>query len=200
MSRLLLTKASLTRQKTLLRTYGDVLPSLDLKRRQLGEERARARAELQQAQARAEGLRQEIGRSLPMLANDAIDLDSLVRLASVPLEEENLMGTRLPKLGPLQFAIQPYGLLTKPFWVDRLVEQLRQAIECRLRIEVGQRRVALLDQAERTVTQRYNLFEKVLIPRTRSMIKRISIHLADAERAAVVNSKIAKAKKEAVAP
>ncbi len=200
MSRLLLTKASLTRQKTLLRTYGDVLPSLDLKRRQLGEERARARAELQQAQARAEALRQEIGRSLPMLANDAIDLDALVRLKAVPLEEENLMGTRLPKLGPLAFELQPYGLLTKPFWVDRLVDQLRQAIECRLRILVGQRRVALLDQAERTVTQRYNLFEKVLIPRTRSTIKRISIHLADAERAAVVNSKIAKAKKERVAP
>ncbi|MFY8150006.1 MAG: V-type ATP synthase subunit D [Prochlorococcaceae cyanobacterium] len=199
MSRLLLTKASLTHQKALLRTYGEVLPSLDLKRRQLGEERARARAALEEARGRVAALTQEIGRSLPMLANDAIDLDALVRLSHVELDEENLMGTRLPRLQSLEFSVQPYGLLTKPFWVDRLVVLLRQAIEFRLRLSVAQRRVALLDQAERTVTQRYNLFEKVLIPRTKATIKKISIHLADTERAAVVNSKIAKRKKEAVA-
>jgi len=38
-----------------------------------------------------------------------------------------------------------------------------------------------------------NLFEKVLIPQARENISRIQIHLADAERAAVVRSKIMKA-------
>ena len=46
----------------------------------------------------------------------------------------------------------------------------------------------------RKVTQRVNLFEKVLIPRTREQIRRIRIYLSDAERAAVVRSKIAKRK------
>jgi V/A-type H+-transporting ATPase subunit D len=55
----------------------------------------------------------------------------------------------------------------------------------------------LLDDAVHKVTQRVNLFEKVLIPRTREHIRRIRIYLADAERAAVVRSKIAKRKRAA---
>ena len=49
--------------------------------------------------------------------------------------------------------------------------------------------------AVRKVTQRVNLFDKVLIPRARKHIERIRIHLSDAERAAVVRSKIAKGKR-----
>jgi len=50
--------------------------------------------------------------------------------------------------------------------------------------------------AERVATQRFNLFEKVLTPQTEANIKKIKIYLSDAERAAVVNSKIAKKKKQ----
>ena len=42
------------------------------------------------------------------------------------------------------------------------------------------------------MTQRTNLFEKILIPRARENIRKIQIHLADADRAAVVRSKITK--------
>jgi V/A-type H+-transporting ATPase subunit D len=69
-------------------------------------------------------------------------------------------------------------------------------MEQTIRIQVARRRVDALEQAERIVTQRYNLFDKVLIPRARQNIRNISIYLADAERAGVVNSKIAKRKKE----
>jgi V/A-type H+/Na+-transporting ATPase subunit D len=44
------------------------------------------------------------------------------------------------------------------------------------------------------VTQRVNLFEKVLIPRTQAHIRKIQIFLGDAERAGVVTAKLAKAK------
>ena len=49
--------------------------------------------------------------------------------------------------------------------------------------------------AVRRVSQRVNLFEKVLIPNARRDIARIQIFLSDVERAAVVTSKIAKAKR-----
>jgi V/A-type H+-transporting ATPase subunit D len=45
------------------------------------------------------------------------------------------------------------------------------------------------------VSQRVNLFEKVLIPDAKGDIARIQIFLSDVERAAVVTSKIAKAKR-----
>jgi V/A-type H+-transporting ATPase subunit D len=53
--------------------------------------------------------------------------------------------------------------------------------------------------AVRRITQRVNLFEKVLIPQTRENIRRINVYLGDAERAAVVGAKIAKRKREAEA-
>ena len=66
----------------------------------------------------------------------------------------------------------------------------------RLRIEhqVSLRRVEMLEVAARRITQRVNLFEKVLIPRAQDNIRRISIFLSDQERAAVVRSKISKGK------
>jgi V/A-type H+/Na+-transporting ATPase subunit D len=56
--------------------------------------------------------------------------------------------------------------------------------------------VTLLDAAVTKVAQRVNLFDKVLVPRANANIRRIDIALGDLERAAVVNSKIAKRKKE----
>ena len=46
----------------------------------------------------------------------------------------------------------------------------------------------------RTITQRVNLFSKVLIPRAEENIKRIGLFLSDQERAGVVRSKLSKQK------
>ncbi|CAK6692479.1 V-type ATP synthase subunit D [Synechococcus sp. CBW1107] len=203
MSRLSLTKASLSRQKGLLKTYHDVLPSLDLKRRQLSAEREAARHQLEEAQTRAAAIEAEVGKSCPMLAHERIDLSDLVTITAVHQQEENLMGTRLPKLQGVDFRVTDYGLLSRPFWVDAVVGWLQEALRNQLQLQVAEQRLELLRQAERKVTQRFNLFDRVLIPRTRSNIRQITIYLADAERAGVVNSKIAKRKKErdiAVAP
>ncbi len=198
MSRLSLTKASLTRQKGLLKTYHDVLPSLDLKRRQLSAERDQASQSVKALVERLRFLEEDVGRVCPMLAHPEILLDGLVRLTDVRVGEENLMGTRLPRVDRVSVAVAEYGLLSLPFWVDRVVEFLKDALHTRIELQVAEQRLERLREAERTVTQRFNLFDKVLIPRTRGTIKRITIYLADAERAGVVNSKIAKRKKEKV--
>ena len=51
--------------------------------------------------------------------------------------------------------------------------------------------------AVRRVTQRVNLFDKVLIPTAKRDISRIRIFLSDIERSAVVTSKMAKGKRAA---
>ncbi len=134
------------------------------------------------------------GENRPMLANEEIDLGGLVRLADIRLAEENRLGVRLPVLEEVAFAERGYGLLARPHWVDAVVAKLKRAAELRLRIEVQRERVRRLEFAVRRTTQRVNLFEKVLIPTAQRHIRRIEIALADAERAAVVRSKIAKAK------
>ncbi|MBN2885759.1 MAG: V-type ATP synthase subunit D [Chromatiaceae bacterium] len=196
MARLSLSKSSLARQSRQLQTYERYLPSLDLKRKQLMADRARAREAQAATRAAIEALRAEVREDLPMLANEEIALDDLVRLRELRLGEENRMGTRLPVLLGVELDIRDYGCLSHPHWVDRLVLQLGRMLELQAELALQARRTALLDEAVRKVTQRVNLFEKVLIPRARANIKTIRIALSDAERAAVVRSKIAKGKRQ----
>ena len=86
-------------------------------------------------------------------------------------------------------------MLTVPFWVDKLVDGLEQIARLRILLQVHQARVAILGAAARKITQRVNLFEKVLIPQAESNIKKIGIVLSDQERASVVRSKLAKRKR-----
>ncbi|RDH84291.1 MAG: V-type ATP synthase subunit D [endosymbiont of Seepiophila jonesi] len=197
MARLALNKSSLTRQSQLLKGYRDFLPALDMKRRQLLAEQAKARAMRSSEQSQWDAVSPWINEQLPMLAYQAISLEGLVSIAGVSLGEESVMGVRLPLLESVEFKLADYPLLARPHWVDPLVEKLKQALEMRLRMQVAEQRLKLLEAEVRTITQRVNLFDKVLIPRTREQIRKIHIYLADEARAGVVRAKLAKRKKQA---
>jgi V/A-type H+-transporting ATPase subunit D len=194
MARLALNKSSLSKLSRQLGTFQRFLPSLDLKRKQLMAERARAQRALQHTGQQMDLLRERVAEQLPMLARRDIELSDLVRLKAIRLGEENVVGTRLPVLEAAELERREYGYLGMPQWVDRLSDELAHMLELQARLRVEQRRLALLEEAVRKVTQRVNLFEKVLIPRTKAHIRKIRIYLSDAERAAVVRSKIAKRK------
>ena len=105
---------------------------------------------------------------------------------------ENIVGVKLPILEDVQFAIFKYSMLAKPHWVDTLVDKLQQTAKLRIEVQVAAERVRELELAVRHITQRVNLFEKILIPTAKKNIQRIQIFLGDAERSAVVRSKLAK--------
>jgi V/A-type H+-transporting ATPase subunit D len=195
MAKVSLSKSSLSAQSQLLKSYQQFLPSLDLKRKQLMGERARIQAEQRDIAGEMDALRARVAESLPMLANREVDLNDLVRIDRLELGRENVMGTWLPTLADLHLEVHPYGYLAKPHWVEPVVAAVTEMARLRVRLLLAERRKELLERAVRTVTQRVNLFDKVLIPRTRDNIKRIRIALSDAERAAVVRSKIAKKKR-----
>lgn len=147
-------------------------------------------------------IRQQLGELDPLIANELlmlstqeVDLTDIVKVVGVQIVEENVVGTRLPKLEKVDIEVRQYALLGRPHWVERVVDALTTAVELRLKLQVAEQRQVLLNQAARKITQRVNLFDKVLIPRAQANIKKIQIYLSDAARAAVVNSKIAKRKK-----
>ncbi|MBF0189025.1 MAG: V-type ATP synthase subunit D [Magnetococcales bacterium] len=199
MARLPLNKTSLTRLTGQLRLYEEHLPSLDLKRRQLIQERNSARSTLQTLQEQSDTLPHRVAEELPMLAIPRIDLTGLVRVTRVALSEENLVGVRLPVLGEIHYAVSNYTLMATPHWIEQLVALLKEALSIRISLQIARERLHCLETAVRTTTQRVNLFERVLIPQTREAIRRIVIALSDAERAGVVRAKIAKSKREATA-
>jgi len=192
MGKLVLSKSGLQKQRENMRLYERVLPSLELKRMQLTSELKRARHALVDVQAETEKRLREVSEQLPMLADGETDLAGLVQVESVDIQEENVVGVRLPRLVGIQCRITDYAMLARPHWVDMLVAQLERMVTQKALVQVTADRVRLLEVASRKVTQRTNLFEKILIPRAKDNIRKIRIYLADADRASVVRSKITK--------
>ncbi len=194
MAKLKLSKQAMSEQQEQLKLYQRLLPSLDLKRRQLSVEVQKAEAEYAAAKAEVEALQNRIGEELPMLADPDFRLTDLVTLSGYEVSEQNVVGVRLPVLKTLKCEVADYLHLATPPWVDTLVNRLKQAIEQQIRAEIAAQRLEILRREVRRITQRVNLFDKVLIPTAKENIKRIRIYLDEAERSAVIISKLAKGK------
>jgi len=190
-----LSKSSLQQQRDRLRLFERFLPSLELKRQQLTAEYKKATAELADAEHAAASAGRSLTALLPLLGTSETKLSGLVRVRRVEVAEEDVLGLRLPTLRHVEFEITEYSLLATPAWLDDAVTCIREAATQRLRVRVYRERVARMEGAVRRVSQRVNLFEKVLIPGAQRDIARIRIFLSDVERSAVVTSKIAMGKR-----
>ena len=195
MAKLQLSKSSLSKESANLKTYQQFLPALDLKRQELMSQRAKAKQALTQRKIDLDKLTRTMADEIPMLSNDKVDLEGLVTVKVVDLETENIMGAHLPILKTVTVEIRKYSFLAKPHWVDGVAAKLKNLLTLQIQLQVDEQRLKLLESAVRTITQRVNLFDKVLIPRARKNIKKIKIYLSDVERAAVINAKLAKRKR-----
>ena len=195
-----LNKTSLRQQRDQLALYERFLPSLDLKRQQLIADLKRAREVLRAVEREIDQRMSSQSGLFSLLGASEQDLSGLVRVVSVIVVEENVLGIQVPVLKDVQFRVAEYSMLARPFWVDLLVELLQELGNLRIRLRVERERVRRLGDAVRRITQRVNLFEQVLIPRAQETIRHIRVYLADAERAAVIRSKIAKTRQRHDAP
>lgn len=196
MTQIKLSKSSLSLEKKNLRNYQQFLPSLDLKRRKLHIEKNIAVTNLEVIKKNISEKEQFIAKNFPMLADHEIKLDDLVMIKSIEIKKENIVGVNLPVVNKINFTTKDYDLFNTSHWVDNFISELKTVIELKIRMGIAQQRVELLEKSLQIVTQRTNLFEKVLIPKTVDNIHDIQIFLADNERAAVVRSKIAKKKRQ----
>jgi len=195
MARLAYSKSSLSKETVKLKRYKQYLPSLDLKRQQLALERKKAQVIVEQSKQEITECYQQTAVMLPMLADTTIDVTGLVKLHTIEMTEENVVGVHLPVIKQLGIRVKSYSLFAEPHWVDQLVIQLKKMITLKAEQKVKQQRVELLNFALRKITQRVNLFDKVLIPKAQQDIRKIRIYLSDMETAAVVRAKSTKQKR-----
>jgi V/A-type H+-transporting ATPase subunit D len=132
---------------------------------------------------------------LPMLADTSIDVKNLVSLSKVEISEENVVGVHVPVIKHLKVDVKDYSLFSKPHWVDQLVIQLKRMLTLKVEQQIKEQRGEALNFALRKITQRVNLFDKVLIPKAQQDIRKIRIYLSDMETAAVVRAKSTKQKR-----
>ncbi len=194
---LALNKTTLKRKRDQAKLYRRFLPSLELKRQQLQVAWRKSKSELAELQADIRRVGNQLQSLYPLIGGSTINVAEMahwVRVAEVEIGRENVVGTAVPKLIGLHLEVDQYSRLAMPFWVDSLVDALQQMVQLQVRMKIAEERADALGAALRRVTQRVNLFDKVLIPSAEKDIRRIVIFLSDQERAAVVRSKIAKSR------
>lgn len=186
-------KKDLQKERQQLKLYLKMLPSVDLKRTQLMAEHARAKSEMAVLKQESEQTIATVAKILPMLANKDVKLEGLVKISSFVIDEQSVVGVKVPFLKEVLFDERAYSMLATPAWTEAYMQQLKRAVEEKIRIQVMSLRVEKLGHAVRRITQHVNLFEKILIPTAKKNIQKIQIILGEAERNAVVRSKLAKA-------
>jgi V/A-type H+/Na+-transporting ATPase subunit D len=192
MAKTTLGKKDLQKEKQKLKLFLKMLPSIDLKRTQLMAEQARAKGEMAVLKKESEAIIADVAATLPMIANRDVKLEGLVKIRSSVIQEQSLVGVKVPFLKEVIFEEHDYSMLATPSWIEAYIKQLKRAVEERLRLQVMGLRIEKLDHAVRRITQHVNLFEKILIPTAKRNIQKIQIILGEAERNAVVRAKLAK--------
>lgn len=184
-------KSSLHALRRRLAVYERVLPSLDLKRRQLAAQLVAARARLVALHDEERAMLTRTGNALPALADPDLRLDELFAVENVDSVMRTTLGIQYPVAGEVRLAVRAYAMLGTPSWTECLQRELVAAVTRRIGIAATVAECMALEQGMRRTQQRQNLFEKRLIPLARTEVRRIELALDDMARAAVVRAKIA---------
>lgn len=195
MAEIKLNKTELKDQKAKLDQLTKYLPTLQLKKQQLQVEVNNVQLFLEKLEAELKSLAESVYPWASLLSEKmTVDIKTLVSVADVETEQENIAGVEVPVFQKILFNNIDYSYLVMPVWLDTAVEKFKKMIELRERIKVTKFRLGLLEEELRQTNIKVNLFEKRLIPECRENIKKIKIFLGDQEIASICNAKIAKDK------
>lgn len=197
MAEIKLTKNELRTQQNKLNQLNKYLPTLQLKKAMLQAVVLEARAEIVQCENNFQQVRKEISH-YSMLLTEKISIDVMQggKVVKVNKRYENVAGIEVPYFENIVFEDFTYSLFDTPPWVDTVIVGLRDIIIAQARTQIAQEKKAVLENELRLVSIRVNLFEKILIPRSKRNIKKIKVFLGDQQLAAVSQAKVAKAKIE----
>ena len=194
------TNPELLGQRRALERYRRFLPTLLLKQQLIQAEILRLRRERAELQRKIEGRLAEVDPWLGALGESLPGpITRLVEVAGVRTGERNVAGIRLQVLQEVDYRVAPYSLTATPSWVEAGIEFVKMLLETRESLRLSIMRELALDLELRKVTQRVNLFEKVMIPRARENVRVIRIALAEEQTAGVGRAKIAKSLKRPAA-
>ncbi|MGN0880046.1 MAG: V-type ATP synthase subunit D [Oligosphaeraceae bacterium] len=195
MAKIKLTKNELKVQRDALKRFERYLPTLQLKKQQLQLEVRQTREAVADVAEQRRALQQRSQACIALFSgNDAPALDGLIAVRQWNVAIRNIAGTDIPVFDSIVFDTPDYDLFDTPVWFDDALAVVRQTIELELRRKLLEETLQKLEHELRVVTQRVNLFEKVMIPDAKENIRVINIYLGDQQTNSVGRSKIAKAK------
>lgn len=195
MSEIKYTKTELRAQQIKLSQLEKYLPTLQLKKALIQLEINQVAAELERQHLEMKTFEDKMHGFQQLLTDsDAENLFQALEIVSVNKRFENIAGVEIPHFEEIVFAQPTYFLFDTPYWLESGIRGGQNLIEARERIFILQEQKKLLEKELREVSIRVNLFEKIMIPRTKENIKKVKIFLGDLQLAAVAQAKVSKRK------
>ena len=199
MAKIKLTKNELKKQKDALKMYQRYLPTLMLKKQQLQAEIRTTELRIKDLMDEKERVDESFKPWIGVFGEKGIFTPEVLQISSIKTAEGNIAGVPIPIFEGAEFHVEPYNLARTPLWLDMAVEKMKRVFLLDLEAQILEEQRKRLAKELQVTTQRVNLFEKIKIPETKSIIKKIRIYLGDQQTAAVVRGKIAKRGMERVA-
>lgn len=195
MSEIKYTKTELRAQQIRLTQLEKYLPTLQLKKALLQLEINQVQGELEKLDAEKKAFEEKMDGYRQLLTDtDARSLFQALEVVSINKRFENIAGVEIPIFEGIVFREPTYFLFDTPYWLESGIQGGQDLIESREKISIFREKKKLLEKELREVSIRVNLFEKIMIPRTKENIKKVKIFLADMQLAAVAQTKVAKRK------
>ena len=114
--------------------------------------------------------------------------------SSVDVVTENIAGIEVEYAKEISFNDITHMHHLLPYWSDGVIRVLREVAKLKTLTLFAKRRAGLLVKELQDVSVRVNLFEKRLIPESKTTIKKIKVFLGDQQLTAVAQAKVAKRK------
>lgn len=195
MSNIKYTKTELRAQQIKLSQLEKYLPTLQLKKAMIQLEINQVVAELEKKQIEMNTFEERMyGYQQLLTDSDAESLFHALQIVSINKRFENIAGIEIPIFEKIVFAESSYFLFDTPYWLESGIQGGQNLIETREKISILHEQKKLLEKELREVSIRVNLFEKIMIPRTKENIKKVKIFLGDLQLAAVAQAKVSKRK------
>lgn len=198
MAQVKFTKSELRSQQLKLAQLEKYLPTLQLKKAMLQLEVNQCAAELEDAENEFSSVKASVASFSPLLG-EKIDFNVFAQseVESVKKDYENIAGVEIPAFQDMKFKDADYFLFDTPIWADAALSKIKDLLRAKEIVKIIREKKRALFTELREVSIRVNLFEKILIPRTKENIKKIKIFLGDQQLAEIAQAKVAKSKLEA---
>lgn len=171
------------------------LPVLLRKETALRQVIVKRKASLAKQRERVQSLYADLKQLLPILPEWPFEL----KIKDLQLEKENLAGTKIEGLARVEYESLDLDFTHQEGWLAPAIAQLREYSTEKLRLDIDEKALQVLETARKKTTQKVNLYEKVQIPDYNEAIRKIKSFLEDKENIATAAAKIVKNRKSAEA-
>ena len=190
-----LNKSELTRLKRQERLYAQYLPVLKLKQEQLQIEYNRVKKNLENEMAKLNEELHGLSPYVPCFVDSfGPRLQDLCEVEEIRTFKKSVAGVEVRALEGISFKSVHLSLFQTPAWVVQSLPLVHRYLNSQARIFLLEEERDVIKRELRKATQKVNLFDMVLIPKTKVAIKRIKISLGDEQVASISRGKIAKNK------